>query len=1313
MLKTYLQRTRRLILALICGAMFALALPVQAVSYSWTNTVADSTGYWTNGILWGQPVSTYPGSAGIDAAYLTNQFSGSAATILDSSLTATISTLAISNALGAAWLIVTNNTAGTGVILTNTTFVMGSGGRLQVDNGGVVTGITSFTWLGNNGAIYLNEGGQLFSGGALTIGNGSSNVNATVSSLSGPGLGGVWSLNNQALTIGTGAATGNSLTITAGANVTNIGAVTIGNSGASRGNGLVIRDGSSFQSGAITIGNAPGASNNYYTVGGSGAAVTVSNGAVNVGKGGGSDNSMVVTNANLWSSGLNIGNNGNALFGATNNSVTVLANTTWNLRGDLATFLVIGSDGLTAISNSLTVNGGVMSNIYWASVGGGTGGGAQNGSYSSLLITNGGVVAMRDSGAGTFNLGFGAGSNNTLTVTGTGSVLKSSAAFSTAFTVGYGSGISNQMTIADGGSVLMRSGTSQVGAFGGSNTVLVTDPGSVWSNALHGGGAGAGYGFGVGSGGTRGNSIIISNSGALVTVGGTGANDGIMIVGGSGGQSNRVIVTGSGSVWSNANVWGSSLYIGSSGGAKYNSVTIEDGGRYFANSPVIVGNSSGANSNSLTLGSAGLASTLTTSNQYGIAAMSIGAAAGASYNTMTITNATLKNQSGGSAGTSYIGNGGSSNRVLVTANGMWDLGGFYAIVIGNGATAHSNSLTVTGGGILTNSGQISLSGVNGALVVSDGGHVVATQLRYSGTNTILVTDPNSTLTGGLASISAGASLVISNQAKVYLTSIYPGYFDTSSTGPNGSILVTGAGSQLTGTALWLGLSSSSNYVTVADNAGLTASYTVLGAGGGGVYYDNELIVTGGAVVTNTGNSGGYAIRMGDTGTVIGDNVLVSNGGKVINLTSGTGLGSSSVNSSNNSVLVTGSGSVFSNGGTVVVGVLGKANSVTVADSAEFFAGNLTVGNGSAATGNQLLVSNATAYVAGVTVGALAGANSNSVLVKDGGVLQATGLTIGAGTTGNTISNRNATYQFTAAPTITSQVPGDIAITDGTISFRATGVANVTNTVANQISKIRFAGANTFQLNNASNTAAAVSQTYTFDTVAGSPSNYVRLVMVNGPTAYANASGADITIGSAGTFLASNTVAAIAGNFTNNGLAEIVAATADFQSGLHVAGTLTLRSGVVTGAGAKTIAGTLRGTGSVVGNTTIAGNLTPGLSIGTLVFSNDLTLTGTYQAEFGDGGNDQLIVVGDLTLAGATLDLTAVGGVTGETYVIASYGNLFGTFSVTNGLPVGYTVDYDYNGNQIAVILIPEPATVGLVGFGLAVLLGIARRRKRV
>jgi len=830
-----------------CLATLILTLPAAwAADFTWTNTIPNASGYWTNGVLWGQLAATpYPGSAGSDAAYLTNQFAGTYTNILDAALANPISTLAISNALGEAWLQVAN------AVLTNSTLALGSGGRVQIGSGGVVTGITSFSWSGTNGAIYLNNGGALFTANTITMGRGASSITGLVTSASG--VGGVWNFNSQALAFSNNF---NSLTLN-NVTLTNVGAVTIGSVANNVGNTLTLSNGSRFFSGAITVGDKAGASNNNFNVGGLGLSSTVSNGNFILGNANGAGfNTMTITNATLVTTGSSI------FVGAysTSNRVSVLSNGTWNVgHQDLYVGIAFSSVG-PASNNSLTVNGGVLTNINTLRVGNANNTHAST--YNSLIVTNGGTVA----------------------------------------------GITAGLSIGSSG------------------------------------GAGA------------------SSTG------------------------NFVVVTGTGSVL---------------------------------------------------------------------------------------------NVSGGT------------------------------ILAENGVKGGSNNLTVANGGL--------------------------------------------------------------------------------------------------------------------------------------------------AIV-----SGGFQV-----------------GG--------------STTSGSNWVLVTGSGSVLSN------------------------VGNFVVGN--SGVGNQLVISNgARLSSTTVIVGANAN-NNNSVLANSGGVLEANTLTIGASTTGNTISNRNAIYQFTAAPTITSLTPGDIAITDGTISFRATGVANVTNTVANQISKIRFAGANTFMLNNASNTAVAVSQTYTFDTVGGNPSNYAHLAMINGPTAYANGNGADITIGGAGTFLASNTVATISGNFTNNGLADIVNATVNFQSALQVGGTLTLRNGFVTGTGSKTVGptGLLRGDGSVVGNMTNNGAISPGIgSLGTLVFSNAFTLTGTYNAELdgtGAGSADQLIVMGELTLTGSTLSLSELVTANDAAYIIATYDSRVGTFNTVSGLPSGYAVDYAYGGYQIAIVVVPEPGTLALVAGGL-VLLGLMRRRRR-
>ncbi|MHB1158609.1 MAG: PEP-CTERM sorting domain-containing protein [Phycisphaerales bacterium] len=150
-----------------------------------------------------------------------------------------------------------------------------------------------------------------------------------------------------------------------------------------------------------------------------------------------------------------------------------------------------------------------------------------------------------------------------------------------------------------------------------------------------------------------------------------------------------------------------------------------------------------------------------------------------------------------------------------------------------------------------------------------------------------------------------------------------------------------------------------------------------------------------------------------------------------------------------------------------------------------------------------------------------------------------------------------------------------------------------------------------------------------------------------------------------------------------------------NSTLAVNGSLT-NSSVVVDAGS-----TLQGIGSVANAVTVAGSLAPGNSIGTLSVGSAV-ITGSLDIELEPAGvSDLLSVAGDLNISAATLNLTNLGGAfDGSTYIIASYGSLTGAaFAAVTGLTNGYTVDYNYlGGNQIA-LLVPEPATLGLMALG--------------
>ena len=116
--------------------------------------------------------------------------------------------------------------------------------------------------------------------------------------------------------------------------------------------------------------------------------------------------------------------------------------------------------------------------------------------------------------------------------------------------------------------------------------------------------------------------------------------------------------------------------------------------------------------------------------------------------------------------------------------------------------------------------------------------------------------------------------------------------------------------------------------------------------------NNSVTVTGtNSAWTNTGS-----LSVGESGS--GNRLVISNGGRVANLGQGT-IGDLGTNSSNNSVLVTGDGSTWTNSGDLYVGYQGSGNSLVISNGgrvANF--GEGTIGDRSTSSHNSVLVTGA-------------------------------------------------------------------------------------------------------------------------------------------------------------------------------------------------------------------------------------------------------------------------------------------------------------------------------------------------------------------
>ena len=134
---------------------------------------------------------------------------------------------------------------------------------------------------------------------------------------------------------------------------------------------------------------------------------------------------------------------------------------------------------------------------------------------------------------------------------------------------------------------------------------------------------------------------------------------------------------------------------------------------------------------------------------------------------------------------------------------------------------------------------------------------------------------------------------------------------------------------------------------------------------------------------------------------------------------------------------------------------------------------------------------------------------------------------------------------------------------------------------------------------------------------------------------------------------------------------------------------TLEIDCVSSAVTTTVASgaTLKGTGATTGTLTInaGGTLAPGNGAGTFS-AGHTTLNGIYACELDGPNADRLTVTGNLDLTASTLTITTLTAPSAGSYVIASYtGTLTDTFATVNGLPEGYSVQYDGTAKQIKLV----------------------------
>lgn len=514
------------------------------------------------------------------------------------------------------------------------------------------------------------------------------------------------------------------------------------------------------------------------------------------------------------------------------------------------------------------------------------------GARNQLTISNGAQVGT--SGESVVGSS-GSSTNNRVLVTGAGSRWVSGGNLTLRST-------GNQLTILDGGQVLSPNATLPVS----DNTALVSGSNSQWLVSSN-------LAVGMSGGSNRSNRLSVINGGKLVS-----GRD-LMI--GSNGFGHQLIVSNGGMVTCQTG------YIGRDSGGDSNLAWVGGGSQWLASGDLVVGQSG--------LGNQLIVSASDVAGNIG----SVGSGADANNNQVLVTDAgTLR------LGTLYVGLLGLGNRLTVSNAGQVIATNF--ISIGHNAGSDGQIVTVAGPlSTLTSSGRLTVGsfGSGSLLTIRDGGRVT-NFLGYIGThaaasnNAVVVSGPGSIWNNGIAGLvvgesAKGNSLTISNGGQVFNSQ---GLIGINNGADNNTVLVTGAGSLWNNGSqtLTVGLNGFGSRLTITNGGRVICAGASIGEGSLSTV-DNAVAVTGAdSLWTINGDLtvGGHAER---------SSLMISNGGQVANLSAMIGVHPFSTE---NSVSVTGAGSLWANQFNLTVGVGGFGNRLTIGVGATVSVGlNLIVG----------------------------------------------------------------------------------------------------------------------------------------------------------------------------------------------------------------------------------------------------------------------------------------------------------------------------------------------------------------------------------
>lgn len=496
----------------------------------------------------------------------------------------------------------------------------------------------------------------------------------------------------------------------------------------------------------------------------------------------------------------------------------------------------------------------------------------------------------------------------------------------------------NQLNVLNAGTLVSASGQFLVGAGGSSNSMVISNNGSVSAGTL------------TISGGPGTNSVVVS-SGSLQVAGTLNVGPigkGTLQVQGGLVTARNLVATN----WNNGSFLNNSVILLSGGELSAEGATILNGLDFF------IGDENGATSATYAANGG--------THTFG-AGVFLGRSSG---NRLLVTSGASLTNNKGRIG---FGSGASSNSVVVEGiNSAWN----NAADLHVGSEGSSNSL------VISNSGRVqSADGFVGFTNSSSNNSVLIT--GGSGLNASTWTLQNNLYVGNGGS---GNSVVISSSGSVQ--SDDGGLFignNTNST--NNSLAVTDSGDAYFGADLYIGYDGSGNSMTIGSGGSVSSEFGVY-LGWGNNSSNNIITVTNGGNLSTTTLQSGIYFAIGNGGS--GNSLVISNGGSVSSM-SDSAIGND-INSANNRVLVTGAGSTWTNRGNLIVGNNGSGNSLVISNGGSVQVSSLSlydgyIGNGSSSSGNSVLVTENSSLSIPHNLHVGYAGQGNSLTVANGGEVQ--------------------------------------------------------------------------------------------------------------------------------------------------------------------------------------------------------------------------------------------------------------------------------------------------------------------------------------